>query len=74
MDLSQYLEEEGITLQDFAKKIGVSRTTVTNYKYKYKKPLPAYADKIFRATGGKVTAKDITINENSNEIECPKNS
>jgi len=60
MDLAQYLKEEGITLKDFAKKIGISRSTLTNYKYRLKDPLPAYADKIFRVTGGKVTAKDIS--------------
>ena len=59
MNLQRYLSENNISVQDFAKEIGVSRQQVYNYMSRYDEegnciPRPSVMERIFKATNYQV--------------------
>jgi transcriptional regulator with XRE-family HTH domain len=58
MKLKDFLKEEKITQEQFAKVIGVSQATVSRWCDGFQKPNQKMMTKILIATQGKVTAND----------------
>ena len=58
MKLSDYLEAEGISQGEFATKAGVSHTAVSRALSGDRLPGRNVMERIFRATGGRVTPND----------------
>jgi len=59
MRLSEYLEQTGTAYAEFGRRIGVkSRSTVARYASGKRVPSPKIMPRIFKATGGQVTAND----------------
>ena len=59
MELKEYLKEEGITQDGFARFLGVSRTCIANFCQKRKSPSLETANFIVAATKGKVTFQEL---------------
>ena len=59
MLLAEYMETRGLTQQQFADLVGVSRATVSYWVRGLKQPRPVHARKIRAATRGKVTPEDL---------------
>ena len=63
MKLASYLEEKKLTYAAFARMLGMTSTAaamnICRYVKGARKPRPAVANKIIKATGGRVTLKDI---------------
>lgn len=59
MQLTTYLEKKGLTPTDFAKQIGVHRSSVVRFCAGTRRPNLATAARIEKATGGKVTTDDL---------------
>ena len=58
MKLASYLDINGMTDAEFARRLGVSRHTVGRYRLGERFPHPEGLTKIPRITGGQVTAND----------------
>lgn len=59
MTLRDYLKEGGLSLAEFAKKVGSSQPSMTRYSLG-QRSIPAYlAVKIEEATGGDVTVEEL---------------
>ncbi len=58
MQLSDWLDREGIPDAAFAAEIGVSRQSLHRYKKKQRIPRPPTMSRIHQATGGEVAAND----------------
>lgn len=58
MQLSQYLQEQGLTLRQFASQIGVANAGVISKYLAGRVPKPPILQKIVRETGGKVSPAD----------------
>lgn len=58
MKLASYLETKNVSDSDFADAIGVSRQAVHRYKSGDRFPERPVLSRIFKATGGRVTAND----------------
>lgn len=61
MRLSEYLERAGISYTEFARRLGVSRHTVSRYASGERVPRPEIQQAIFRLTGGLVTPSDFVL-------------
>jgi DNA-binding transcriptional regulator YdaS (Cro superfamily) len=59
MFLREYLADHGLTQQEFADSVGVSRATVSYWSRGIKQPRPLHATKIRAATRGEVTSEDL---------------
>jgi len=59
VDLKTYLESRNIERKEFAKMIGVSAATISNYLGYRRKPTLDIGRKIEKATKGKVTIDDL---------------
>ena len=59
MFLRDYLAARGLTQQEFADSVGVSRATVSYWSRGLKQPRPLHAAKIRAATHGEVTSEDL---------------
>jgi DNA-binding transcriptional regulator YdaS (Cro superfamily) len=59
MDLEKYLESRNLGKKEFATMIGVSAATISNYIHFRRKPTLDIANRIMKATKGKVTIEDL---------------
>lgn len=59
MDLKLYLDSRNLTLKEFARLIDVHPATISNYLNWNRKPTLEIANRIFKATKGKVTHEDL---------------
>ena len=71
MILSEYLSTNGITLEDFAKSIGVRRQAVHSWCHGRAKPTPRHAKRVEAITDGQITAYELIFGdiENANQKE-----
>ena len=59
MDLKTYLELKGVKIKEFADIIGVDASTVSKYINWHRKPSLDIAQRIVKATKGKVSIEDL---------------
>jgi transcriptional regulator with XRE-family HTH domain len=59
MDLKTYLELKNINVKDFAEIVGVNSATISRYINWQRKPDIVIANRIVKATKGKVTHQDL---------------
>jgi helix-turn-helix protein len=59
MDLKSYLESRNIGIKEFADMIDVSAASISNYIHWHRKPRLEIAQRIVKATKGKVTIEDL---------------
>lgn len=57
--IQKYIEAEGLSVVDFAKKIGIDRVSVYRIIRGAQRPSPKTAEQIVAATGGKITFNDL---------------
>lgn len=58
MQLSQYLEENGLSYKQLSEQLGVTETSIYRYAKGLRKPRAEHIKRIFDVTEGKVTADD----------------
>lgn len=58
MKLGEYLEQENISIMEFALQVGVAQSTVYYLKNGQRQPSVDVANKIDEVTNGQVTSKD----------------
>lgn len=58
MKFIDWLEENGLKVEDIAYKLKTCRATVFNWKQGKFKPSQVYMEKLFKLTKGKVTKED----------------
>lgn len=61
MTLSDYMRGEGMTDDAMSKKIGVSRSAVTQYRLGDRMPKPEIMLRLVKATGKKVSPMDLAM-------------
>ena len=59
MELGTYLEQTNMQQKAFARMVEISRSALSNYIYKRRKPRLDIAHRIVTATKGKVTIEDL---------------
>jgi transcriptional regulator with XRE-family HTH domain len=59
MDLKKYIESRRFELKEFARMIGISPSTLSNYIHKRREPRPWIRKRIIEVTGGKVGLEDL---------------
>jgi transcriptional regulator with XRE-family HTH domain len=61
MTLNDYMRGEGMTDDAMSKKIGVSRSAVTQYRLGDRMPKPEIMLRLVKATGKKVSPMDLAM-------------
>ena len=59
MDLKKYIESRGFTIKEFAERIDVHPTTISNWLHYRRRPSLEVANRVVELTKGKVTIKDL---------------
>jgi transcriptional regulator with XRE-family HTH domain len=59
LDLKQYIETRNFQMQEFAELVNISKPTLSNYVHKRRRPRLDIAQRIVKATKGKVTIEDL---------------
>ena len=59
MLLARFLEKKRIEHQEFARRVGISKAAMSRYIHREVTPPADVADRIIRATRGKVTIADL---------------
>jgi transcriptional regulator with XRE-family HTH domain len=74
MKLHTYLYQNGITLTQFARQIGVTHAAVSRYRSMARVPTQAIMRRIMSATAGEVTANDFVSDEGYVSVEMRRYS
>jgi transcriptional regulator with XRE-family HTH domain len=59
MQLKEYIKNNNFSIKDFANKIGISSSALSNYIHKRREPKPHIRAKIIALTKGKVKVEDL---------------
>ena len=73
MDLKEYLWKYRLTQTQFAKRAGIKRTSVGSYIRNYRQPNASSALKIYKATNGEVSFREIFAQEFGFDVPDRKN-
>jgi len=69
MLLPYYMSKYKIERKEFGKRVGISRRTLENYLYGFRKPIQAIAERIERETDGLVTVLELRGKDDRGKIE-----
>ena len=72
MKLGDYLDKNGVTVRDFAERLGMSPEAVRLYVAGRRVPRQEAMEKIIQATGGKVEPNDFFTNADPAERLVPR--
>jgi len=70
MKLKNYIKDSKISINDFAKTVGVHRMTIQKYIYEIRMPIATIMQKIYLATNGEVQPNDFYNLDSISPASC----